>query len=104
MEGADEMRTVIDLGISGTLRHFLTTTNAIENLIGTTRRVCGRVKRWRNGAMVMRWVSCGILEAEAGFRRISGYRELSKLEKFLRENDQKCMDIQREFDSKRKLA
>ena len=41
-----------------------------------TRR---HVKRWQNGAMVVRWVSTGIVEAEKTFRRVQGYRDIAQL-------------------------
>ena len=28
---------------------------SIENMMGTVRRVCRNVKRWRNAAMALRW-------------------------------------------------
>ena len=35
-----------------------------------------RVKRWRNGAMVMRWVGSGLVRVEASFRRVKGHDEM----------------------------
>ena len=37
------------------------------------------VKRWRNGTMVVRWVSAAIVEAEKTFRRVHGWRDITKL-------------------------
>jgi hypothetical protein len=34
------------------------------------------VKRWRDGAMVVRWTAAGMEVAASKFRRIKGYREL----------------------------
>ena len=35
--------------------------------------------RWRNGTMVVRWVSAAIVEAEKTFRRVHGWRDITKL-------------------------
>src|SRR5260221_14459570 len=45
-------------------------TNSIENMMGTVRRVCRNVKRWRNAAMALRWTAAGMMEAAKGFRRL----------------------------------
>jgi hypothetical protein len=51
LEGLDEMLTVNRLGLPAKLRRSLACTNSIENMMGTLRRVCRNVKRWRNAAM-----------------------------------------------------
>jgi putative transposase len=51
LEGLDEMLTVNRLGLPAKLRRSLTCTNSIENMMGTVRRVCRNVKRWRNTGM-----------------------------------------------------
>src|SRR5258707_11740562 len=51
-EGLAETLTVIDLGITGRLRLTLRTTNPIDNIFGSVRRVSRRVKR-RGGARKM---------------------------------------------------
>ena len=61
-EGLDETLTVVGLDLSALLRRSLATTNAIESAIGKVRQVKGRVKRWRGGTMILRWVTAGILE------------------------------------------
>jgi putative transposase len=50
------------------LRRSLACTNAIENMMGTVRRVSRNVKRWRNAAMALRgtcWkrASASVVEA-----------------------------------------
>ena len=37
------------------------------------------VKRWRGGAMVLRWVAAGVLEAAQGFRRVKGCKDMPRL-------------------------
>jgi hypothetical protein len=39
-------------------------------MMGTVRRVCRNVKRWRNAAMALRWTAAGMMEAAKGFRRL----------------------------------
>ncbi|MFH0902474.1 MAG: transposase [Pseudomonadota bacterium] len=94
-EGMEETLTVIKLGLPETLRRSLSTTNAIENIMGTVRRVSRNVKNWRNGAMAKRWVSLGVTAAERRFRRIKGHRFLSQLRQVLRKAE-KQLDADRE--------
>ena len=67
------------LGLDDSLERTLSTTNPIENINERIRRVTGRVKRWRGGAMVLRWTLAGVLEAERGFRRVKGCSGMPKL-------------------------
>ena len=66
-EGLDETLTVIGFGLSERLPRSLATTNAAESLLSRTRHVKRNVKRWRGGAMVLRWVAAGVLEATTAF-------------------------------------
>lgn len=50
-EGMEETLTVLKLDLPPMLRRSLATTNAIENTMGTVRRVSRNVKRWRGGGM-----------------------------------------------------
>jgi putative transposase len=79
LEGLDEMLTVNRLGLPTPLRRSLACTNSIENMMGTVRRVCRNVKRWRNAAMALRWTAAGMMEAAKGFRRLKAYRHLPVL-------------------------
>lgn len=78
-EGMEETLTVLKLELSPTLRRSLATTNAIENTLGTVRRVSRNVKRWKGGTMVRRWTAMGVLTAQKRFRRIKGHRHLPQL-------------------------
>ena len=69
----------------------LATTNAIENLNGTIRRVSRNVKRWKSPSMVRRWTALGVVTAEKEFRRIKGYRHMGALVHALR-SKQKSLD------------
>ena len=79
LEGLDEMLTVNRLGLPPQLRRALACTNSIENMMGTVRRVCRNVKRWRNADMALRWTVAGIMEAAKGFRRLKAYKQLPAL-------------------------
>src|SRR5207245_8288122 len=83
-EGMEETLTVLKLDLAPTLRRSLATTNAIENTLGTVRRVTRNVKRWRGGGMARRWTAIGLVAAQKRFRRIKGHRELPGLIAVLR--------------------
>src|SRR6266480_2325077 len=76
LEGLDEMLTVNRLGLPAKLKRSLACTNSIENVMGTVRRVCRNVKRWRNAAMALRWTAAGMMEAVKGFRRLKAHKQL----------------------------
>lgn len=78
-EGLEDLFTVVDLGVRGRLRRFLQTTNAIENLFSSFRHVSRKVKRWRSGSMVLRWVATALTHAAAKFRRVKGHEDLKQL-------------------------
>jgi len=61
------------LGLPGALRRCLCTTNVIESPNSGIRRRTGRVSRWKNGSMVLRWVASALIETEKSFRRIMGW-------------------------------
>lgn len=85
-EGLEETLTVLKLQLPDSLRRSLATTNAVENLMGSIRRVSRNVKRWKNPEMIRRWTALGVVTAQKGFRRIKGYREMSALHRALRSN------------------
>jgi transposase-like protein len=77
-EGLPETLTVQRLGlVDSALAKTLRTTNPIENLMGGVARYTRNVKRWRGGAMILRWVGAAVRHAQRGFRRIRGHRELA---------------------------
>jgi transposase-like protein len=83
-EGLDETLTVLRLELSKTLVRTLSTTNAIENLNGTLRRVCRNVKRWRGESMICRWIALAVGEAQTKFRRVKGHTQMKSLVAALR--------------------
>ncbi|MBA3562181.1 MAG: IS256 family transposase [Actinobacteria bacterium] len=78
-EGLEETLTLTRLGIRGSLKRTLESTNPCESMIECVRRSARNVKRWQSGDMALRWTAAGMLEAERQFRRIIGYRDLAKL-------------------------
>ncbi len=78
-EGIAETLTLTRLGIDGSLKRTLASTNPCESMIEYVRRTSRNVKRWSSGEMALRWTAAGMLEAERQFRRIIGYRDLAKL-------------------------
>jgi putative transposase len=99
LEGLDEMLTVNRLGLPVTLRRSLACTNSIENMMGTVRRVCRNVKRWRNAAMALRWTAAGMMEAAKGFRRLKAYKQLPLLRVALAAHQSKYVTQRVEHDA-----
>ena len=67
------------LGLTGSLRRTLCSTNPIESALSVARRVTSRVTRWRDGEMRLRWSVAGLLRAESEFRRVKGHRGMGSL-------------------------
>jgi transposase-like protein len=88
-EGLEETLTVLRFDLPEALEKTLSTTNPIENVNGTVRRVSHNVKRWQDGTMVLRWLAAAIGDAEKGFRRLKGYKGMQKLIDALRTHDAK---------------
>jgi transposase-like protein len=79
LEGLDEILTVVRLGLPRELRRSLACTNIVENIMGSVRRVCRNVKRWRDAGMALRWTAAAMLEASKGFRRLKAKSQLPAL-------------------------
>jgi putative transposase len=79
LEGLDEILTVSRLRLPSELRRSLACTNIIENIMGTVRRVCRNVKRWRSASMALRWTAAAMMEATKGFRRLKAHKQLHRL-------------------------
>ena len=82
-EGLGETLTVNKLKVPGVLRQTLSNTNAIESANSTCAGVIRRVTNHGNGASTIRHAAAGFMEAERGFRRVRGYRELPLLQNAL---------------------
>ena len=78
-EGIEETLTLTRLGVTGSLKRTLESTNPCESMLEIVRRTQRNVKRWSSGEMALRWTAAGMLEAEQQFRRIIGYRDLATL-------------------------
>lgn len=68
------------LGAPSTLNKSLLSTNLIENAIHNHRRGTNRVSRWRHaGDQASRWAAHALMQAERGFNRIQGHKDLPVL-------------------------
>lgn len=98
LEGLEETFTVNRLGLSGSLKRCLCTTNVIENPHSGARAGTRRVTRWRDGKMVMRWAAARFLAAEKNFRKIMGHEDLWMLKAILDEGEpakSKTLDVEK---------
>ncbi len=82
-EGLEECFTINRLGIPPSLHRCLATTNLIESPQSGVRMRTRRVCRWRDAAMVERWVAASFLATEKNFRRIMGWKDLWQMEAIL---------------------
>ena len=79
-EAGDDLIALQSLNVPNTLHRNLLSTNAIENSFRNTRKKLGRVTRFRAETdQATRWLAFALTEAEKGFRRISGHRDLPRL-------------------------
>ena len=79
-EVGDELIALHCLDVPATLHVSLLSTNLIENSFRNTRRKLGRVTRFRAETdQASRWLASALLQAEKGFRRLMGYRDLPRL-------------------------
>lgn len=99
LEGLDETLTILTLEVPDALAKILSSTNAIENLLGTLRHILRNLKRWRGGGMAVRWAATALIVAEKKFRRIRGHREIPALMSAL-----DCLADKAAMDNKTKVA
>jgi len=79
LEGLEETLTINRLKVPGVLRETLSSTNPMESANSACRGIIRRVSNFRDGEMALRFAAAGFIEAERGFRRIKGYRQLPVL-------------------------
>jgi putative transposase len=79
LEGLEETLTVHRLKIPGLLSETLCSTNPMESANSACRGIIRRVSNFKDGEMALRHAAAGFMEAERGFRRIKGYRQLAIL-------------------------
>lgn len=74
-EGMAEMFTVQRLKVPPSLYKCLGTTNVIESPQSGVQKRTNNVTRWRDAAMVERWVASAWLLTEKHFRKVIGFRD-----------------------------
>jgi len=103
-EGMEETFTINALGLSPRLRRCLATTNVIESSLSGVQGRSGRVTRWRDGEMALRWAAATALETEKHFRKIMGHRDLWMLKAVLDEDQSATKEAQPAIDEGRLAA
>jgi transposase-like protein len=98
-EGLEETLTAQQLGLSGALYRTLRTTNPIENLNGLVAQYTRNVKRWKDGAMTLRWIASALVDASGRFRKLRGFASMKTLLKALQQRAPADLD-----DTERKAA
>jgi putative transposase len=78
-EGLEETLTIHRLALPELLRRSLASTNIIESVFSGVEDYCRRVKRWRAGDHLQRWVASALLKVESRFRRLKGHKEMPAL-------------------------
>lgn len=86
-EGLEETLTLHRLKIPGLLRETLSSTNPMESANSACRGIIRRVSNFKDGEMALRHAAAGFMEAEKGFRRIKGYKQLPVLMALLSGNN-----------------
>jgi len=71
----EECFAINRLRIPPSLHRCLATTNVIESPQSGVRRRTSRVCRWRDAAMIQRWVAAAFLATEKNFSRIMGWKD-----------------------------
>jgi putative transposase len=71
-EGLTDTLTVTRLGLPESFAPLVASTNAIENLNKSIRRVTRNVTRWRNSEQILRWVCAAVRDAESRFQPVPG--------------------------------
>ena len=82
-EGIKDMLTCCRLGVPPDLMASLTNTNVIESTFSVHEAAAHRVKWWRNGKQVLRWVAASSCEAERAFERVGNPESLGRLARAL---------------------
>lgn len=82
-EGLEETLTLHKLGVAEELGEHLGTTNSIESVNSQIARYVRKVKRWKNGDMIARWISVSLVEIQPRLKKLYHYRKLPLLRKAL---------------------
>lgn len=79
-EGLEETLTLHRLGIYPLLGMSFKTTNCLESANALIEDRCAKVDAWKNSSQRHRWMAAALLDIEPRWRRVRGYKHLSKLE------------------------
>lgn len=75
-EGLEETLTLHRIGMYETFGVTFSTTNAIENVNSLIEKHTRKIKRWRNGEMLARWVAVALTFIEPRLKRLDRYKKL----------------------------
>jgi transposase-like protein len=83
-EVGEELLSVHRLGLPKLMKRSLSTTNAMESLIGVVRHKTGRIKNWRHyktktNDQITRWAASSIKSHQKRMNRLMGYRDVRHL-------------------------
>jgi putative transposase len=78
-EGLEETLTLHRLGMNQIFGKSFSTTNCIENVNSLLYKYTKKVKRWRNGDMIARWIAVALDLIEPKLQRVKNYRRIKLL-------------------------
>lgn len=78
-EGLEQTLMLHLLQVPDSLRKHFSSTNIIESAYARSRSTMRNVKRWTTHSQKSRWIATALLQAEKGFRRIRGHRDMQKM-------------------------
>jgi hypothetical protein len=67
-----------------TMRRMAAVADEVRACIASLRRIARNVKRRKGEGMICRWVALGVAEAQRGFRRMKGHKDMPALVAALR--------------------
>lgn len=85
LEGLQQMFTINRLGLLPSLQRSFSSTNVIDSTFNGTRRYTRNVSRWQDAPMALRSAAASIIEREAHFNKVAGFKLLARLENALLE-------------------
>ena len=80
-----ETLTILRLEVQPNLESTLHSKNQVESMIEICRENSKKVKRWREGAMALRWCAAGMLEAGRKYRSVNGHMHQQELSEEINE-------------------
>lgn len=85
------MFAVSRLNLLSQLRRCLASTTISESPNAGLRKKAGRVTRWRDGQMMLRWTAVALVTLEKRKRRIMGHQQLWILEATLQDKKKRIL-------------